>query len=197
MLDLQQFCATEDEDARTYLSKPWSMGEFTYATNGHILIRVPRREDVPENPDNPITADKVHRVARIEPTDVWRAPTIVGLPPLVETECDRCDGIGKACHCASCDCDCPECYGKGEISSDRGKSASYRGVPFALKYIRMICALPGVEFTSQPHKEAPLRFRFDGGIGSVMALRKSTVDVHVFAERDAEQEHRSAQAEGT
>ncbi len=46
MIDLKPFCG--DNDIRYYLNEPFSEGEFTYATNGHILIRVPRRDDVPE-----------------------------------------------------------------------------------------------------------------------------------------------------
>jgi hypothetical protein len=197
MLDLRKFCAVGDE-ARSYLNEPWSLGEYTYATNGHILVRVPRRDDVPENPKNPITAEKVGRVAWEAPTDVWAAPTIVGLPPRVDdTECPDCEGLCIANHCASCECECPVCGGSGLISNDKGKSARYRGVPFALKYVRLICELPGVEITAQTHSHASLRFRFDGGSGSVMALRSDErEDVHVFAERDALKETRPPQAGG-
>ena len=40
-IDLQPFCG-EDHD-RWYLMKPLSFGDYTYATNGHIVIRVTRR----------------------------------------------------------------------------------------------------------------------------------------------------------
>ena len=47
---------------------------------------------------------------------------------------------------------------------------AYRGVYFALKYIRMICALPNVTLTD-PTASDPMGFRFDGGEGALMALR--------------------------
>ncbi len=42
--ELVQFCHPE----RKSCARPWSSGPFTYATNGHILIRVPRLADAPE-----------------------------------------------------------------------------------------------------------------------------------------------------
>jgi len=188
MLDLQKFCASESDDPRSYIHKPWSAGDYSYATNGHILVRVPRRDDVPENPENPITAEKLSRVIGERPSDVWRTPEIVGLPPLVETECEDCDGMGAACHCSTCECECSKCGGTGNRSSDVGKSARYRRVPFALKYIRAVCSFPSVEICDQSGPEMPLRFRFDGGIGSVMPLRTDTHcdAVQVFAEHDAQ-----------
>ena len=66
--------------------------------------------------------------------------------------------------------------GTGEASSDRRKSTLYKGVPFALKYIRLIATLPGLELAGHA-TDSRLRFRFDGGIGSVMGLIKPTNDV--------------------
>lgn len=40
MIDLMRFCAN-DNDAREYLRKPWKHGEWVYATNGHLCVRVP------------------------------------------------------------------------------------------------------------------------------------------------------------
>lgn len=39
-INLQRFCANS-LDAREYLRAPWVVGEWVYATNGHIAIRVP------------------------------------------------------------------------------------------------------------------------------------------------------------
>jgi hypothetical protein len=36
-VDLQGFCSTDS--GRQNLQKPFSRGEFTWATNGHVLIR--------------------------------------------------------------------------------------------------------------------------------------------------------------
>lgn len=44
--DLQQFCSKEQ--FRFSLHKPFSFGPFSYATDGIMAVRVPRRDDVPE-----------------------------------------------------------------------------------------------------------------------------------------------------
>ena len=46
VVDLSHYCG--DEDDRPELSRPFSRGDYTYATNGHICVRIPRRADVPE-----------------------------------------------------------------------------------------------------------------------------------------------------
>ena len=68
-IDLQQFCSKDD--TRPYICKPFSFGEFSYATNGHIIVRVARRADVEEgNP--PMTASVVERVMSIDPTMIFK-----------------------------------------------------------------------------------------------------------------------------
>ena len=57
MIDLKPFCSREV--GREYLRQPFSFGEWTYATNGYVMVRVPRRDDVPEN-------DKVPKLATFE-----------------------------------------------------------------------------------------------------------------------------------
>lgn len=39
-MDLQQFCSTNENHPN--IQKPFSRSKWTYATNGHILIRIPR-----------------------------------------------------------------------------------------------------------------------------------------------------------
>lgn len=70
--DLKPFCLKgEAYGALEALLVPWTKDGFTYATNGHILIRVPAMDDVP--------ADQTGRVPKAE-----------NLIP-----CSECDGRGK------------------------------------------------------------------------------------------------------
>lgn len=46
---LQRFCA--DDHARATITKPFSFGDYTYATNGHVCIRVPRMAEVTPESD--------------------------------------------------------------------------------------------------------------------------------------------------
>jgi hypothetical protein len=48
-VDLNLFCDPE----RRNLSVPFSLNGHTYASNGHIIVRVPRRPDIPENKEAP------------------------------------------------------------------------------------------------------------------------------------------------
>ena len=41
---LLKFCLHDESTARPYLCVPNTVGEYTYATNGDILVRVPRIE---------------------------------------------------------------------------------------------------------------------------------------------------------
>ena len=46
---LKKFCSQDDYDNRNLL-KPFSLDEFTYATNGHIGVRVPLIPSITNKP---------------------------------------------------------------------------------------------------------------------------------------------------
>jgi hypothetical protein len=49
MIDLAPFCAQADDAAcRDWMRAPFSIGAHTYATDGRVMVRVPRRPAVPE-----------------------------------------------------------------------------------------------------------------------------------------------------
>jgi hypothetical protein len=50
MIDLKPFC---DKGSFRGLEAPFTVGDWTYATDGHICIRVPRRADAPERGRQP------------------------------------------------------------------------------------------------------------------------------------------------
>ena len=86
--DLQAFCSDAD-DIRHFLCKPWSAGEYTYASNGHIIIRVARLPDVPEEPKAP---DAAKMIAGTAPASNWMPVPEATMPPKVE--CPECGGTG-------------------------------------------------------------------------------------------------------
>lgn len=58
MIDLHKFCAGE-RDPREYLRAPWRQGQWVYATNWHLVIRVPAAampDAVEGGPKHPNTA---------------------------------------------------------------------------------------------------------------------------------------------
>lgn len=169
MIDLMPFCSTERENLRT----PWSAGDYTYATNGHIAIRVARRADVERESDIAVQAamDKAAAAVRMAPLPAYQRPDLV----LCETcrgfgcvvTCPQCNGEGGAecCECGQ-DAECRDCRGKGSwparksdenavpCSTCSGKGRMVRhtyicvlpsGVGINEKYVALIAALPGVE----------------------------------------------------
>lgn len=168
-INLMPFCSRDD--LRPALHKPSSRGEFTYATNGHILIRVPRRDDVEDNPDFP-NAEKV--IAVTEGRHLFVLP-VMNLPPAAdEITCLDCDATGMAHQCPDCTCECMTCRGSGKVAADAEDCVAFDGVPFAIGYVRMIAALPGVRVAVGKEAHEPLRFEFDGGIGALMPIMRKT-----------------------
>lgn len=49
MVNLRHFCCYK----KPSISTPFSIGGYTYATNAHIIIRVPRRTDIQDRADAP------------------------------------------------------------------------------------------------------------------------------------------------
>lgn len=170
MIDLQQFCSTDEN--REYLLKPFSVGNFSYSTNGHILVRVPRRSDVPERPAHGKPTIEKLPIYSAEPPEFIERETVTLPEDMWPIECDFCEGTGKAHHpCQSCVCDCDECDGKGKIQPKR--SVQLRGALFDLRYVRMILSLPGGRFAKTfDDAKKPNWFSFDGGVGCVMGLAK-------------------------
>lgn len=89
MIALNQFCADSD-DLRYFIHQPWSRGDFTYATNGHILVRVPRLQEVPENSNTPDAQQLMDKTA---PANDWMPVPVATMPP--DVQCKWCDGTKR------------------------------------------------------------------------------------------------------
>lgn len=172
MIDLQQFCDTSEY--RPYMRKPFSRGVFTYALNGIIGVRVPRLADAPEqeNPEKP-------NLAQIPWDDLIGEvhPVALSLPPKKPKSVEECPDCfdGKEHDCPDCDCVCESCDGtnKIEIDGDRDHSIDLFGIPFDLKYVRLVAALPGIQIGKWPkpwRNGVGLAFVFEGGTGLLMPL---------------------------
>lgn len=115
MIDLKPFCERADS-YRDYLHQPWSRGAFTYASNGHIAIRVPRRDDVPENEKAP-DVEKIFRENGVEDSATTSLPDVnvsaLPKPTIKMRRCRRCRGTR---YLRKCD----ECGGEGTLECDLG-----------------------------------------------------------------------------
>jgi hypothetical protein len=157
-VDLNLFCDRE----RRNLSVPFSLNGHTYASNGHIIVRVPRRPDIPENKEAP-------NAEKLLPWDFSRVKFgPLPEPKLLPDQCSWCAGSGHKHKCPDCCCECEHCKGIGKFPPRvRIGKAVYFG-----PYIEWIQALPSLEIgkpmRQHPH---PLPFRFKDGEGLLVPRR--------------------------
>lgn len=112
-IDLMQFC--ERNAMRLWMAEPFGVGKYTYASNGVILVRVPRSDwpsaDLPEVV-RPASFPQIRKWLNGSPA---MAP-IPAIPPGPYYEkCFMCSGSGEV----QSDCgdieECDECDGEGVI----------------------------------------------------------------------------------
>jgi hypothetical protein len=165
--DLMKFCHTDPE--RFNISVPWSAGEYSYATNGHVIIRVPRLVDVQENDSAPPT---VLLFPYADPLE-WFALAEIELPEQKSSDCPECNGEKEVEHE-----DCPHCKGHPcEWCDGTGKVTPMQPVPvgnshYQLVYLLTLKGLANCRMgpNTDPMKQTP--FQFDGGDGLIMPMKK-------------------------
>lgn len=128
MIDLTKFADGGDR-------APFSRGDYSYATNGHIAVRVARRDDIAENEKAP-KAENAFARAATQLGDRNGASSIAMLPTAPTKSCMKCRGFGKIVNCLECEgkgyreCDlghehdCEECDGDGVFSARHEMDAS-------------------------------------------------------------------------
>lgn len=193
-VDIKRFCSPDN----VFISNPFSHGEYTYATDGNIAVRVPRLPDVAENPTAP--GPSIKTLFRQVYENKYKAmPT--SIPDDKKEQCVVCKGSGKVIPCAECkgegtvECDecghegdCKKCKGNGvtlgvgaqESCEDcGGLGYSIKGTPVHLGnknissiYLRQIATLPNPAISPSTTGELEVMpFKFDGGEGIVMPMR--------------------------
>jgi hypothetical protein len=202
---LQSFCCVDD--IRHYLNAPLTFRPYTYATNGHVCVRVDAG-DRDESETQLISATKFVPALASAEENATEFVAVV-LPPMPAfAPCITCDGTGKRAECAECDgtgevtCEydheheCPRCDGVGRIAGAGTPCEDCRGATvdrysthpgdidkrkvaigaadIDWNLLEMIARLPNVTIGVALADNTAVPFRFDGGIGAVMPLRKRT-----------------------
>lgn len=176
MIDLQQFCSTDD--ARPHLLKPFSGGRWTYASNGHIIIRLPYSADAAEAPLELAGKARDLFAWQNAPPEMMPLPTF-NFPPGVGEKCPDCGGRGIEHSCPDCCCHCASCKGSGELGGR--VSASIGAAIFDAKYLKLLSSLPDLRVAvSPPHGEA-MPCVFDGGAAVLMSMKREH-GTHIRAE---------------
>lgn len=169
-VDLMQFCSEERDLA--YLSRPWTRGGYTFATNGHILVRVAARGDVPDSKKAPGT----DRIFALQPTGPFVDAPKQKFPVFVSRPCKLCLGSGyepdpePGLEAEECE----GCWGSGKVQERR--SAKLGGMTFNICYLRQVWSLPGLLLGPDVPNDHPWFFRFDGGEGALMQMRGGHAD---------------------
>jgi hypothetical protein len=138
--EILNLCCSTDPYRRN-IHRPWRAGEWVYATDGHVLVRVPvgLAPEVgpwvcPENAtkleDRPPNAPGLDRYLEYAPAAWLPMPS---LPAQKMETCDICEGLGRYVICADCDgsgavewrrgrhdysAECQECDGHGKYGSE-------------------------------------------------------------------------------
>lgn len=159
-IDLKRFCSTDL--SRINLAEPFSKGQYSYATNGHTAIRVPRRDDIPENPQASDCERLFVEADRHDPYEWVNVPEMIKIS---RSECNCCD-------------DCVAVIEKCESVQLRTSSGQIMAWGLSNLYLRDILEeLPNPKIgISGKHLVAsnnvpPVKIRFDGGDGLLMPRR--------------------------
>lgn len=195
---LKRFVAGRD-DIREYMRAPFVQGEWIYATNGHIAVRVPKTEG--------IEAEESAKPAKIgDLFEKNKRDTFIEIPALPPREkCPTCNGSGIGYRCSECNGEgeiehsrhtygCKECGGSGQtddgddadkepcVDCDGDGESRYKAVAvgnwhYDRRYLAKILELPAVKFAQRHEGMADLEdaaiayFVFDGGEGILMPMR--------------------------
>lgn len=195
-INLEQFCKPEQFQIHGYMRTPFMVNGRTYATNGHILVRVDGyhsitepRTDIYKRMDEILSAlddSRLSPLPRVEIGDLADCPRCKGRRHM--KTCRECDGEGElnidsdwntyTVKCLSCrgegvlpDEDgepCRSCSGTGKESF---KPIQFRNTAIANGYVRILETLPNllIDLTGQPGDV--ILFKFDGGVGAVAPIR--------------------------
>ena len=181
-IDLQKFCGDE-KDSKVHVNRPWSRGSWTYATNGHIVLRLPKLPDVSENPKAP-DVEKLFQDADERGPYEW-----VDVPEVTVNwlECPDCSGTGIWTEGLKHPTECEECDGKGKFTRRVPVKFEIGKVAIGLSNIYLdlirkelpnpkiglIEAAATTYFRVVPTNGVPVKIKFDGGIGLLMPMRIS------------------------
>lgn len=188
---LKQFVAGANE-SREFLRQSILRDDWVYATDGSIVVRVPRADGI-----DAIESDLPKRLSEI--FDNPRGETFVDIPDLPLAEpCMPCHGSGVVYKCQDCDGNgwfdrngqnyaCKSCGGYGQTGdggeTDKVPCSACNGtriflnqrvavgnILFARHYLEKIKFLPEVRFAIPPDDTIPAYFAFDGGEGLLMSM---------------------------
>lgn len=157
---LCEFCSTDE--TRQDLIAPFVIDQYTIATDGRTMVAATGNFYYTK-PAGEELAMKVKReyLAKFptDPTVKWEQRD--WLRPLETEQCSDCDGDG----CDECDL-----TGRTFLSKTLNIGCRQLNYEYLIRIQRLLGVMFAVEFGGEMD---PLPFKFDGGIGFLMPMRKS------------------------
>lgn len=193
-MNLSMFCSNE----RNILKQPFNIGDYTYASDGHIIVRIEKQTVFLDTKRD--FADRVLGLPWEKTTNIVNPSKV----PLFSIEgisccrfcrgkgfaqdCEECGGGGTVCFsndhnnyeftCKSCGGNgsegvdsgtpCPHCLGTSHNLSDNGIMVGDRKV--SLMNLVRLERLAGVKLNVECDNRAVIPFSFDGGVGMIVPM---------------------------
>lgn len=189
--------AAMGDDMPERAKTPWSEGVWSYATDNRAVIRAERLEEFADRPDNAGMGANIDTLVNFPAGPTWYDIPALPPAPVPETcprcggqkrrECDACESTGTATFelwhkairytaddtCPVCNGeagDCRKCESKGTITPKESPIEIGPAI-FNPAYLRILATLPGCQI-APVDGFCPAVFRFDGGSGAVMPIRR-------------------------
>lgn len=143
-----------------------SFGGYTFASDGHSAVCVPR---IAEDADDHTIAPRLAAWIDYAMADRVRPMPSVKFPEPEIEECPACEGRGTEHDCPDCNCECSSCDGTGEW--EQRLLVRYNGTLINGKQWKRIASLPNARIADQPNDKEHILFTFDGGVGLLMRMR--------------------------
>lgn len=187
--------AMTDDGCERYKT-PWGRGEWSYATDCKMVIRVPRLDEFGERGENDGDTNRFDDLLAAVTATTWYC--VPDYLPAAPGPCPRCHGV-PAVKCEACDGDghvawefrhggrtydavedCPVCDGAGTVEctecvgTGKGVEPVVEVGPALIHadYLRLLARLPGCRL-APVDGWGPVVFEFDGGgRGAVMPVRR-------------------------
>ena len=161
---LRRFCAPDISRRGDWT--PTTIGRYTYATNGIIMIRVSAMAKYPHRDRNKLQGSDLFYEKVIPPMQGMKfVPLLLPYaPPSPDKCCHRCDGAKRVLHDGRRE-DCTVCDGTGRASSYDPVVLGYKFI--AWHYLYLISLLQKPRIVSHPLATIMVPFRFTGGVGVV------------------------------
>jgi hypothetical protein len=197
---IRLFCAIDN--SRPKLTNPFNQGSYTFAANGHIAIKISRREEYDKNAPIDQKMEILFTFSEISET-LWI--DIPDLDKIIEYQtCPECKGekiikVCRECHgkgevffendyneyyieCKSCDgfphnpTECEKCSGTGQVKKNRYILIGSKALD--TDFLSTIKLLPGVKIAPEAVEGLnPIPFKFENGEGIIMPCRKEYLDL--------------------